>query len=195
MKCGVCGKSVTGTQTTFCEVCGMAVLPAPLLSEADIRQYQRTCAIAKVEWEQVLRLREEAEKLALDIENMKGVFKRLTQEIVNKEAEIKRLTQEVIGKKTEAGQLAKDAEDKKAADEQLKKEINSKKAAYAGLEQELKQIQQELSTLRQQVKEESKRKPVAPPIPVPPKSIFCGKCGTKRAPEDIFCGKCGNRLE
>jgi chromosome segregation ATPase len=161
----------------------MAVLPAPLLSEADIKQYQRTCATGKVAWEQVLRLRKEAEKLAPDIENMKGISKRLTQEIVSRGVEI--------------GQLVKDAEDKKAADEQLKKEINSRKAEYAGLEQKIKLAQQELSTIRQQVKEEGKRKPAAPepPKPVPLKSGFCGKCGTRCEPRDIFCGHCGKRLE
>ncbi|MDR2094495.1 MAG: SUMF1/EgtB/PvdO family nonheme iron enzyme [Treponema sp.] len=167
MKCGVCGKRVTGAQTAICEVCGTAVLPAPLLSEADIKQYQRTCAIGKAAWEHVLRLREEAEKLALDIENMKGVSKRLTQE--------------VIEKKTEAERLIKDAEDRKAASEHLKKEINSRKDEYADLEQKIKQAQQELSTLRAQVKEESKRKLAAPqaaPTQQPPVNFVYVEGGT-----------------
>jgi hypothetical protein len=61
MKCGVCGKPVTG-ERNYCEVCGATVLPAPLLSEADIEQYRQTCAIRKAEWERVLRLRAEAER-------------------------------------------------------------------------------------------------------------------------------------
>jgi hypothetical protein len=88
MKCGVCGKPVTG-ERNYCEVCGAAVLPAPLLSEADIEQYRQTCAIRKAEWEQVLRLRAEAEKLGHEVEDKKAVSERLEKEHADWEQKIK----------------------------------------------------------------------------------------------------------
>jgi DNA repair exonuclease SbcCD ATPase subunit len=190
VKCGVCGKSVTGERAD-CEVCGAAILPAPLLSEADIEQYRRTCAIRKVEWEQVLRLRVEVKMLASDLEGKKVELNRLAKCTESKKVEAEKLRQEA-----EASQAR--AYSKNAEAERLEREIKNKKAECANWEQKIKQAQQELSALRQRKEKESKRKPVVPAAPpklVPLKLGFCSKCWTRRAPEDIFCGKCGNRLE
>jgi hypothetical protein len=119
-----------------------------LLSEADIEQYRQTCAISKAEWERVLCLRAEAEKLGHEVEGKQAVSERL-------EKELSHLTQYIEGRKVEA-------EGKQETSERLETEIKNKRTEYADWERKIKQAQQELSTLRQQAKEESKLEPVGP---------------------------------